>query len=438
MPDRYIVDPEPIGGGTFGVVSKGRDTLLEHDVAVKVLDPLITEFEAVEQARFKREAQTLARLSHPHIPAIYDVDFSEDRFLLYVQYIDGINLEQLIEEEDLIDLSTARTWFLQIASALSHAHAAGVIHRDVKPANIVVTRDRESAYLVDFGIALTKADTEKLTGTGWTMGTPGYMSPEQIAGEELDQRSDIYSLAVTLFETLSGKPLPPGDYEPLANVNEAVPPDVDALIQDSIQQLRDARVDSAATFAKRLAGAFNPKPLSDVLLTGHLHEIQAALEPLSPGEFHQLPPGQQTLILTKAADIVASGQPSLQYASERFLEFLLTRALLVVPDRYREIASASVEWAFEREFGEYVGLRRLQSALADAAAQAPEPAHEVLCGELLDFLDKVTLDDKEIGYLHGLRDVIQSLLANPVCGAESANRLGLALQAVNLEQRSRS
>jgi serine/threonine-protein kinase len=165
------------------------------------------------------------------------VDFEEKRFLIVFQFIDGQNLKEIIGSSGPVPIATARNWFHQIASALDYAHSLGIIHRDVKPENIIITPSRESAYLVDFGIAITAQDRKRLTHFGYVMGTPGYMSPEQQAGEEVDGRSDIYSLAVTLYETLAGKPLRVAPtYEPLSAMNETIPPQIDDLILACLEE----------------------------------------------------------------------------------------------------------------------------------------------------------------------------------------------------------
>ncbi len=176
----------------------------------------------------------LASLSHPNIPAIYDVDFSPGKFSIVFQYIEGQSLRKVIDQGP-VQIGIARVWFHQIASALEHAHKLGIVHRDIKPENIIITPDLESAYLVDFGIALSIEDARKLTKSGYAMGTPGYMSPEQLAGDIVDSRSDIYALGVTFWETLSGKRMPPGNYEPLAS-NEAISPLIDDLVLFALSQ----------------------------------------------------------------------------------------------------------------------------------------------------------------------------------------------------------
>lgn len=257
MADRFTFSEEVHATGGFARVIKGRDNVLERDIALKVLNPLATVFSESEQERFRREARILARLSHPHIPAIYDVDFTSGRFLIVFQFIEGPALRQLIEEQGACKLNEARVWFHQIGSALDHAHDLGIVHRDIKPANIIIRPDRESAYLVDFGIALSTQEARKLTTSGYAVGTPGYMSPEQQAGEEVDRRSDIYSLAVTLYEALAGRPIPVGDYEDLSVANEAVPPQIDELIRDCLLP-KERRLSSARAFSSRLSSALQP------------------------------------------------------------------------------------------------------------------------------------------------------------------------------------
>lgn len=222
--ERFTFEGKPHGEGGFGRVIRGRDHSLDRDIAVKVLDPLLTQFEEAERERFKREARTLARLSHPNIPAVYDVVFGPAQFLIIFQFVEGPTLRKILEEEGPAELAKVQLWFRQIAAALEHAHSLGIVHRDIKPENIIITPDRETAYLVDWGIALSTQEAKRITSTGGWIGTPGYMSPEQQAGEHVDARSDLYSLGVTLYETLAGKQIPQGNYEDVADLNQAIPP----------------------------------------------------------------------------------------------------------------------------------------------------------------------------------------------------------------------
>jgi serine/threonine protein kinase len=181
------------------------------------------------------------------------------------------------------------------------------------------------------------------------------MSPEQLAGEVVDSRSDIYSLGVTFYEVLAGKRIPPASYEALA-ANEAIPPQIDELILDCLEP-KERRLESARLFMARLAGALSQpsKPLSDVLAHGKLHELSSAIEGLSPAEFAALPAGQRVLILSKIVDVVGSNDYSLIYASERLLQLLLTRGVLLDSESYREIVHPSFRWAFEKDFDGRIG-----------------------------------------------------------------------------------
>lgn len=437
MEARFTFEMEPHGAGGFAKVIKGRDNALERDIAVKVLDPLATQFPEADQQRFRREARILARLSHPNIPAIYDVDFSPGRFLIIFQFIEGVTIRKLTEEEGPCQVDVARTWFQQIASALDHAHTLGVVHRDVKPENIIITPDRTTAYLVDFGIAISAEDARRITKSGFVVGTPGYMSPEQQAGESVDTRTDIYSLGVTLYEALAGKTIPVGDYEELSAANEAIPPQIDDLIRDCLLP-RERRVDSAKSFLIRLAGALAPvRPLSEVLAHGRLYELANAIEELTPTEMTRLPEGQRALILVKLSSIVSSGDPNLHRASERLLELLITRGIFLSKDEYREVVRPAIRWAFEVQFGDWQGSPSLQRALEQAAFNSRADAHSVLREEFCGFFREVNFEEKEDWYLHPLRKTIQSLLANPSC-TSGTPELAFVLRAINEIQRARS
>lgn len=434
---RFTFQEAPHGSGGFAKVIKGRDNVLERDIAIKILDPLTQAFSEADLERFRREARILARLSHPNIPAIYDVDFSPGKFSLIFQFIDGINLRQLIAKEGRCQLNEVRRWFRQIAAALEYAHSLGIVHRDVKPDNIIITPDRESAYLVDFGIALSADEAKKLTKSGFAVGTPGYMSPEQQAGDEVDRRTDLYSLAVTLYEALSGKAIPVGEYEELSVANEAIPPQIDDLIQEGLLP-KERRLESAKSFSSRLSGALrSTKPLSEVLAYGKLHELAAALEDLSAEDFYKLPEGQKVLILAKVTDVVGSGETKLQFASEQFLNLLLPRGLLLDKEAYREIVHPAVEWAFGRKFGETsAATPTIQRSLEQAAHVARGVAHDVLREEFVEYLKGVDFEKKENWYLQEVRDLLETLLANPSCTGGAADLVGF-LKTVNRVQRAR-
>jgi serine/threonine protein kinase len=143
--ERYVLESKEHGAGGFGRVIRGRDQMLERDIAVKVMNQLTTEFPPAEQERFRREARILAKLSHPNIPAIYDIQFSSTEFKIIFEFLEGKNLRSILTDEGPCQLTEVRLWFSQIASALEHAHALKIIHRDIKPENIIISPDRQSA-----------------------------------------------------------------------------------------------------------------------------------------------------------------------------------------------------------------------------------------------------------------------------------------------------
>jgi serine/threonine protein kinase len=435
MSERFVFETAVHGEGGFGKVRKGRDTELERDIAVKVLSLPAPQFSPDDIERFRREARTLAKLTHTNIPAIYDVVFKPDEFRIIFQFIPGSTLREIIKAEGACKVGEAKLWFTQVAAALDHAHQAGVIHRDVKPDNIIITPGRDAAYLVDFGIALTKEDNKRLTKTGYVIGTPGYMSPEQEAREELDETTDIYSLGVTLYEALAGKRITLGNYEDLSATNEAVSPEIDSLIRDCLLG-RDKRLRSAKAFSQRLTTAFaSNKPLSDILAHGRLHELAAALEQLTASELVKLPLGQRMLILEKVANVTSSNEQRLIFAAEELLEILLSRGLELPKEDYREIVAPAVDWGLGDPSLTH-NRRAIRSALEGAAYNSRGDSHEVLTEELCSKLADRRWDDMPDWYLHAVRQIVSALLANPSCTSD-AGKLRQVLKTVNKVQKSR-
>ncbi len=200
-----------LGQGGFAAVFRARDNSLNRDVAVKVLDVELAPSPNVAE-RFLREAQTVARLEHPHIVPIYKVGRQAEVFYIIMRCIDGPSLGDLLERHQKLSIGDAARIARQVADALAYAHSHDIVHRDVKPDNVLL--DKSGHVLVtDFGIAKAahaaheaKPGTAQLTSEGMIIGTPQYMSPEQAAGDMLDGRSDIYSLGIVLYQMLAGTP----------------------------------------------------------------------------------------------------------------------------------------------------------------------------------------------------------------------------------------
>ncbi len=197
-----------IGRGGMGIVYLARDRRLKRPVAIKVLPPELS-FRSDIRSRFLREAETAAQLSHPNIVPIFTVDERGGLVFFVMAYVDGDTLAKRVSGNTRVPVPEARRLLTEVASALAYAHSRGVIHRDIKPDNILLSSDGGRAMVTDFGIARAVSSTggadSRLTATGVAIGTPTYMSPEQCAGDrEVDGRSDLYSLGIVAYQMLSG------------------------------------------------------------------------------------------------------------------------------------------------------------------------------------------------------------------------------------------
>ena len=202
---RYEVEKE-LGKGTMGVVYYGRDPKINRVVAIKTM-ALGSEFEGTDltqaKERFFREAETAGRLNHPNIVTIYDAGEDQDLAYIAMEYLEGKDLTAFTRAGQQLPVNDATDILSKVAEALAYAHAQGVVHRDIKPANIMYDARTGSIKVTDFGIARITASSR--TRTGIILGTPSYMSPEQLSGKHVDGRSDLFSLGVMTFELLTGK-----------------------------------------------------------------------------------------------------------------------------------------------------------------------------------------------------------------------------------------
>jgi tetratricopeptide (TPR) repeat protein len=227
---------EKVGGGGMGVVYKAEDIKLKRTVALKFLPAELTRDPSAKE-RFIHEAQAASALDHPNICTIYETDETKDgQVFICMAYYKGEELKDRIEYGQM-DLDQAVDIAVQIAKGLAHAHKQGIVHRDVKPANVLMTEDNQ-AKILDFGLAKLAGQT-KLTMAGTTLGTAAYMSPEQARGEDVGPQTDIWSLGVVLYEMVTGEVPFKGDYEPaiIYSILNETPQPVTAVRTDAPEEL---------------------------------------------------------------------------------------------------------------------------------------------------------------------------------------------------------
>lgn len=431
MNTRYQIVETSTGEGGFGRIDKALDTVLERYVALKILEPLFKESpSSADKERFKREAKTLASLSHPYIPAIYEVQFPEndhdEEFKLIFEWIEGKTVRQFLDEKGVMSLEQVKKWFAHICWALDHAHHIGIIHRDIKPSNLIITTNMQACYLVDFGISLRQSDWQRLTPSSYPMGTPGYMSPEQQRGETLDTSSDIYSLAIVLYECLSGKLPSMGEYNALNTLNEAIPPAIDELILACLREEQMRRVTNAANFFQELTNALQPHAsFSEILSRGSLYEIQAALSQIDSQRYAALPLGQRLLMMGRIKDLIEIDQFTLRSAVASLLSELVRVGYRTREKDYAYVIEQSLDYGYEKQSnGTWIGHSQIRETLNQVAIECHELAHRIITEKLLFFLGNLeTIEAKDKGYYHDLKILLQNLLANVHCADEYAEQL---------------
>ena len=276
LAERYRIDSQ-VGIGGMGTVFSALDQRLNRQVAVKVLkEELSADPRFVE--RFRREARSAAALSHPNLANVFDYGEDSGRYFIVMELVKGRDLARVMREEGPLELDRARSIAEQIANALGHAHAAGLIHRDVKPQNVIVPDDG-SVKVTDFGIARATGEST-LTATGTIMGTAQYLSPEQASGETPGPFSDVYSLGIVFYEMVTGAVPFTGDSPisvALRHVREAVPPpssidpaiphEIDEIVARATAKQPEDRFPDGNAFAAALAG--RPQgPTTQVLAAG--------------------------------------------------------------------------------------------------------------------------------------------------------------------------
>jgi serine/threonine protein kinase/Tfp pilus assembly protein PilF len=322
---RYAI-VEELGRGGMGVVYKAKDTKLKRTVALKFLPHELTHIPEVHE-RFMREAQAAAALDHPNICTVYEFDQAEDANFISMAYIEGQSLKEKIESGSL-DLYEVLKMAMQVAEGLQEAHKRGIVHRDIKSANIMVT-EKGQAKIMDFGLART-AERTLLTKEGTTMGTVAYMSPEQARGETVDHRTDIWSLGVVLYEMLTGTLPFKGDHD------QAV---IHAILHREPASLKKDKPDMPSGLEEVIFQALAKKPSGRY---SNMEEFAEDLEAVAEG-FKPLkarPPRAVKLAVLPFANL--SGDPDQEYLSDGLTQEMITELGRLHPESLSVIARASV------------------------------------------------------------------------------------------------
>jgi serine/threonine protein kinase len=331
---------EEIGRGGMSTVYRARDTRLQREVALKLLPAYLSREETFTQ-RFQREAQVIARLEHPHIVPIYDVGGYEGQPFLVMRLLTGGTLRQRLANSKVMPLDLVGS-LRQVAAALDAAHRQGIIHRDIKPSNILFD-DQGTAFVTDFGVAKVANAATQLTGSG-LLGTPAYMSAEQFTGKGLDGRSDQYSLAIVVYEALTGELPFDGDtvqqliYQHLQAsprdinvVNPALPAAIAPVMAQALAKQPAQRFQTTTAFIDSLASALTaPNPV----------QTRLAAQPLPPAKQPQARP--PTTSAQKMQQAYQQGLQALADQDWTLAEESFARVLEMEPDhpkarsRYQE------------------------------------------------------------------------------------------------------
>ena len=280
-----------LGRGAMGVVYEGFDPLIKRIVALKTIraDQLAGEQGETMIARFRREAQAAGRLSHPNIVSIYEIGEDEGVWYIAMEFVRGRELKNYFEANERFTTADIVRVMTKILDALGYSHRLGVIHRDIKPANVILLEDG-GVKVADFGIA--HIESSNMTQVGTVLGTPSYMSPEQIMGLPVDGRSDLFSAGVILYQFLTGErpfsgsatatmhkvleedPLPPSRF------NVQVPGAMDAVVRKALAKRPDERFQTADEFAAALRGATErPDVAAEATLLAKAEPPQVARAP---------------------------------------------------------------------------------------------------------------------------------------------------------------
>src|SRR3954471_1402442 len=258
---KYRVESR-LGRGGMGTVYKAVDETLDREVAIKSLNADLGDPDLLK--RFRAEAVALARLNHPNIATLFELTEHEGQLLMVMEFVRGDTFERVAQREGPLPVGRAAQCCAQVLDALEHAHRAGVVHRDLKPANLMLT-ESGLVKVMDFGLA-RMAGTERLTNDGYMVGTPAYMSPEQVLGRDIDGRADLYAMGVVLFRLLTSQLPFKADSgiamvqrqlhdipTPVRQVRSELPEACDEILSRALEKIAANRYQTADEFRSALA-----------------------------------------------------------------------------------------------------------------------------------------------------------------------------------------
>jgi serine/threonine-protein kinase len=350
---RYRIERR-LGAGGMSTVFLAQDTVLERSVAVKLLAEHLADDDAFV-ARFQREALSAARLQHPNIVQVFDygLDASSNRHFIVMEFVDGPSCADLLRDRKRLDIEEAVRIVRDACHGLDYAHRAGVVHRDVKPGNLLLSGDSGATKLADFGIAKA-AEQTRITQVGSVLGTAAYLSPEQAHGDEAGPRSDTYSLGVCAYQLLTGRL--PHEYgsltelalkqrdepvEPISELRPAVPLQLDLAIRVALERAPEDRYDSALDFAHALEAGLHGHdtdatrrlaagPTTDPNATRALGQVTEATQALRTRQrppIAPLPPAERGREAVPAAPAAKDAKRSAR--NRRWGQFLALIAVLM-------------------------------------------------------------------------------------------------------------
>jgi serine/threonine-protein kinase len=399
-----------VGRGGMGIVFLARDLKLERLVAIKTLPPTLAADDVI-RARFLREARTAAALNHPNIVPIHRADDISGTVFFVMGFVDGPSMAQLIREGGPLSPRTTVSILHDVADALGYAHGAGVVHRDVKAENILLDRASSRALVTDFGIARV-AEAAPLTATGTVLGTVHYMSPEQVAGEAVDRRSDVYSLGVVAFYALAGRfpfdsPTASAvlvahvtkEAPSLSNVAPSVPRGLARLVDRCLAKDPDSRLQSCEELLMELRRAEAALPDDDVaaprpedVMSVSSNEAQALWERAAQLQdmTGKMPPLRVAERLPARRDPMTSGYQIDQVRNaareagidDKFVDRAMAeRGLVALPEK-EEYGPVAVREGILPSYNWWLGGRSAIAFEASVAGEMPERDFDLLVEEI--------------------------------------------------------